>query len=82
MVIVNFKITMGADNSGPEWLRTFAALFDGRAAATFVVLAGIGASLGSRRARSGDGAAKRAARITLAKRALFLTIKAQPGPQR
>lgn len=73
MVIVNFKITMGAEASGPGWLRTFAALFDGRAAATFVVLAGIGASLGSRRARTGgDGADRRAAQITLAKRALFL----------
>lgn len=36
MVIVNFKITMGAEEGGPRWLRTFAALFDGRAAATFV----------------------------------------------
>ncbi|NOX31135.1 MAG: DUF1624 domain-containing protein [Actinobacteria bacterium] len=75
MVMVNFKITMSADNSGPQWLRTFAALFDGRAAATFVVLAGIGASLGSRRARiSNDAAQRRAAQVTLAKRALFLFV--------
>ncbi len=75
MVIVNFKITMGAGDSGPQWLRTFAALFDGRAAATFVVLAGIGASLGSSRARrSDDPAPRRAARITLLKRALFLFV--------
>ena len=45
MVIVNFKITMSAENSGPQWLQGVAALLDGRAAATFVVLAGIGASL-------------------------------------
>jgi len=74
MVFVNFKITMGADG-GSQWLRSFSAMFDGRAAATFVVLAGIGASLGSRRARESDDAGQRhAARITLAKRALFLFV--------
>ncbi len=75
MVIVNFKVTMSAEDSGPQWLRTFAALFDGRAAATFVVLAGVGASLGSSRARnSDDPTLHRAARITLLKRALFLFV--------
>lgn len=75
MVMVNFKITMGADSDGPPWLRAFAALFDGRAAATFVVLAGIGASLGSRRARLGtDPDLRRQARATLAKRAIFLFV--------
>ncbi len=75
MVIVNFKVTMSAEDSGPQWLRTFAALFDGRAAATFVVLAGIGASLGSRRARHNeDPTQQRAAQMTLAKRALFLFV--------
>jgi uncharacterized protein len=73
MVLVNFKVTMSAEDRGPDWLRGAAALFDGRAAATFVVLAGIGASLGSRRARtSGDHTAQHQARVTLAKRALFL----------
>ena len=75
MVLVNFKLAMGAEETGPQWLRTFAALFNGRAAATFVVLAGVGASLGSRRARaSGDQAQQRQARVTLAKRALFLFV--------
>ena len=75
MVIVNYKITMSANNSGPQWLRTFATLFEGRAAATFVVLAGIGASLGSHRARaSNDPALHAAARVTLLKRALFLFV--------
>ncbi len=75
MVIVNFKITMSAENSGPQWLQGVAALLDGRAAATFVVLAGIGASLGSRRAREGtDSVQRRAAQVTLAKRALFLFV--------
>lgn len=75
MVIVNFKVTMSAETNGPQWLRSFAAIFDGRAAATFVVLAGIGASLGSRRQReSGDPASRRSAQWTLTKRALFLFI--------
>ncbi len=75
MVIVNFKVTMSAESSGPQWLRSVAAVFDGRAAATFVILAGIGASLGSRRAREGsDLAEQRKARLTLAKRALFLFV--------
>ncbi len=75
MVIVNFKYTMDAGDNGPQWLRFFAALFDGRAAATFVILAGVGASLGSRRAREGgDLGEQRMARVTLAKRALFLFV--------
>ena len=75
MVIVNFKVTMGAESAGPQWLRTLAAMFDGRAAATFVILAGIGASLGSRRARIGGSAVEqRTAQLTLAKRALFLFV--------
>ncbi|MFV0307328.1 MAG: DUF418 domain-containing protein [Desertimonas sp.] len=73
MVIVNFKLTMGAEEAGPQWLRTVAAVFDGRAAATFVVLAGIGASLGSGRARTNPNAiSRRTAQLTLAKRATFL----------
>ncbi len=75
MVIVNFKVTMSAETNGPQWLRSFAAIFDGRAAATFVVLAGIGASLGSRRQRaSGSPIEQRAAQWTLARRALFLFV--------
>ena len=75
MVIVNYKVTMGATDSGPRWLTGAAAIFDGRAAATFVILAGIGASLGSRRAReSGDPVAQRQARTTLARRAVFLFV--------
>ena len=45
MVIVNFKIVMGAEQNGPEWLVGLVGLLDGRAAATFVVLAGAGISL-------------------------------------
>lgn len=79
MVAVNFKIVMGAGgwgseaSPGPEWLQFLTSLLDGRAAATFVVLAGVGVALGTRRAvESGDPQALAAARKTLWKRAAFL----------
>lgn len=75
MVIVNFELSMGASGSGPDWLGFLTESLQGRAAATFVVLAGVGATLGSARARSGaDRAARRAARFTLVKRGLFLFL--------
>ncbi|WP_167230142.1 DUF418 domain-containing protein [Massilia rubra] len=75
MVIVNFKIVMHASTpDAPWWLAIFDAL-DGRASALFVVLAGIGLSLLSKRAReSGDAAALRAARGGILKRAAFLFV--------
>ena len=51
MVVVNFKTTMGAERLGPEGLIRVLNLLDGRAAALFVVLAGVGISLLSRTAR-------------------------------
>ena len=45
MVVVNFKIAMGAEQNDPAWLVGIVGLIDGRAAATFVVLAGVGLSL-------------------------------------
>jgi len=75
MVIVNFNIVMASGISEPGWLRFLVVSLEGRAAATFVVLAGIGASLGSRRAREeGTLEDRRRAKVTLAKRALFLFI--------
>ncbi|MCP4965821.1 MAG: DUF1624 domain-containing protein [bacterium] len=75
MVIVNFNVVMSGDVVAPPWLDFVVTALEGRAAATFVVLAGIGASLGSRRAREGDDpAAKASARTVLAKRALFLFV--------
>ena len=75
MVVVNFNVVMAGDVSAPGWLRFLVVSLEGRAAATFVVLAGIGASLGSRRQRlSNDSAEQRRSRITLAKRALFLFV--------
>lgn len=50
MVVVNFRLATGADH-GREWLLSLASLFEGRASALFVVLAGIGLSLMTARAR-------------------------------
>ncbi|MCP4154662.1 MAG: DUF418 domain-containing protein [bacterium] len=75
MVLVNFKIVLGAEKNGPDWLIWFAGLFSGRAAATFVILAGVGLTLLSRKAvREGDSAARTQIRIQLWKRSLFLMV--------
>jgi uncharacterized protein len=75
MVVVNFKIVMGAEHNGPAWLVGLVSLLSGRAAATFVILAGIGISLLSRKARiSNDGAQLGRDRNTLLRRALFLVV--------
>lgn len=73
MVIVNFKIVMGAEQNGPDWLVSLVGMLDGRAAATFVVLAGIGVSLASQRGRASDDRRQVAMeRNTLLRRAFFL----------
>lgn len=75
MVVVNFKIVMGAAPNGPLWLSNLAALLEGRAAATFVVLAGVGISLLSRKSReTGDRHAISRTRNSLLKRACFLFV--------
>jgi uncharacterized protein len=73
MIIVNYKIVMGASTNGPPWLLDIVGLLDGRSAATFVVLAGIGISLLSGHPRLPVApAAMVRIRNTLLKRALFL----------
>lgn len=47
MIIVNFKIVMGADH-GNSALMVFSSLFEGRASALFVILAGMGITFLSR----------------------------------
>lgn len=75
MVAINFKYIMGAEDNGPEWFIWFMYLLDGRAAAIFVMLAGVGLSLLSRRARiANDLAGLRKNRKSLLKRAVFLFI--------
>ena len=73
MVVVNFKTVMVAETGVLTWLDSAVGLLDGRAAATFVVLAGAGISQGSQRARtSGDAEQLVQVRTTLLKRAVFL----------
>ena len=73
MVLVNYKAMMGAALRGPDWLTWLSSLVDGRAAALFVVLAGVGISLRSRRARQ-DRAHLPYERASLLKRAAFLFV--------
>ncbi|MGE7688335.1 DUF418 domain-containing protein [Lysinibacillus sp. NPDC097214] len=75
MLIVNFKIIMGAAGNGPDWLIWFTGLFEGRASATFVTLAGIGVALMTRKARNrGDLSSIKENRMKLWKRSAFLFI--------
>ncbi len=74
MLTVNFRSKL-TDTEEPAWLLRLAEQVDGRAAATFVFLAGIGVALLTRKSRqSGDGAAIRADRWLLWRRALFLFV--------
>ncbi|MBA6339403.1 DUF1624 domain-containing protein, partial [Colwellia sp. BRX8-7] len=50
MVIVNFKIAMNAD-TGNQLLMSFTHLFEGRASALFVILAGVGITFMTNKAR-------------------------------
>lgn len=73
MIIVNFKIVFG--ENGLNWAHYFAGIFDGKAAATFVVLAGIGLALMTNSAiKKNDLAKLKIARNRIIKRALFLFI--------
>jgi uncharacterized protein len=73
MIVVHFSLVAAADRSGPAWLAGVLALLDGRAAATFVVLAGVGLTLMSRRAiASGDPMALAEVRKAVVRRGLFL----------
>lgn len=75
MVIVNFKLVMHASNAGPKWLTWSVSLLEGRAAAMFVILAGIGLSLLSTRARHSDSNdQKRQTQVQILKRGLFLFV--------
>ena len=40
MILVNFKMVFGQE--GESWIQPFSSILDGKAAATFVVLAGVG----------------------------------------
>ena len=67
MVFVNFKIVMGAEG-GDDWLSLATGALEGRAAATFVVLAGVGLGLSAAR-----GDISRTVGVTV-RRAIFLLV--------
>lgn len=72
MVIVNFKLAMNAE-TGNALLVSFAELFEGRASALFVILAGVGVTLITDKARgSGDRAWVQRSRLLVIKRGLLL----------
>ena len=74
MVIVNFKIAQEA-SIGSDSLLRFAGVFEGRASALFVVLAGVGVSFLTRRAVSTDEPSLvRHARWSLINRGLLLIV--------
>ena len=73
MIVVHFSLVVAANNESPRWLAVILRFLDGRAAATFVMLAGIGIALITRKAtESGDPARVAVLRKTLVKRGVFL----------
>src|SRR5687767_14262681 len=75
MILVHFSLVMAADSTRPTWLASVNGFLDGRAAATFVVLAGIGLSLLSRRAvASGNSESIRNVSRLFVYRGLFLLV--------
>lgn len=72
MVIVNFKIAMNAE-TGNLFLMYFAGVFEGRASALFVILAGVGVTFLTNKAReSSDRSLVLKNRLSLIKRGLLL----------
>lgn len=73
MMIINFWVTLARDSVGDGFTASLLAPLWGRAAATFVMLAGIGVSLLTREARQSPEKIREKQRLLL-KRALFLFI--------
>jgi uncharacterized membrane protein YeiB len=75
MVLVHFSLVMSFGRMREGWLAHVVEFLDGRAAATFVVLAGVGLTLRSRRAvATDDPEALRAVRATIIRRGVFLLV--------
>lgn len=75
MVVVNFKTTMHATQDHSVWWLSIFNLLDGRASAIFVILAGVGITLRSSKARhSGEIAWLHKERLSLFKRSIFLFV--------
>ena len=75
MLIINYWVLMEDYNPFPPWVDLVMGFIQGRAAATFVVLAGVGLSLLSRRAYlNKDAVTMRAIRHRMWRRAIFLFV--------
>ncbi|WP_336636511.1 DUF418 domain-containing protein [Lysinibacillus fusiformis] len=75
MFIVNFGVVTGSTTNGSTWLMALQHLFEGRASAVFVMLAGIGTALMTRQAReTKDPILLRKNRLTLWKRSFLLFV--------
>ena len=75
MVVVHFALVLATERRSPDWLTTALGFLDGRAAAAFVILAGVGISLMTRSAaKSGDVQAIDHARMVLIRRGLLLLV--------
>lgn len=75
MIIVNYKLAMQAEHSGSKWLQSITDMFEGRASSLFVVLAGIGVSLMTSKARASmNRDLLRQNRSSLFRRAAFLFV--------
>lgn len=73
MIIVNFKVALG--DKGSAWLQSIVQIFEGKAAATFVVLAGVGIALLTNSAyKSQDQNKLSTNRKRIVKRAIFLFV--------
>ncbi|WP_298424584.1 DUF418 domain-containing protein [uncultured Kordia sp.] len=73
MILVNFKMIFGQD--GNYWLQSIVSIFEGKAAALFVILAGIGIAFMTNKAiNTNDEIKLRLARIKIIKRARLLFI--------
>ncbi|MCF6279484.1 MAG: DUF418 domain-containing protein [Flavobacteriaceae bacterium] len=73
MIIVNFKIAFG--DKGSHFFKLFASIFEGKASATFVVLAGVGiAFITNSAVKNNDTVKLKTAQKKIIKRALFLFI--------
>lgn len=73
MLIVNYSVITGAEAKGPSWLIKLTSLIEGRASALFVILAGIGIALMTKRARESNNQEQlQKARQSIWKRALLL----------
>ncbi|MEM7659037.1 MAG: heparan-alpha-glucosaminide N-acetyltransferase domain-containing protein [Bacteroidota bacterium] len=80
MIIVNFKIVIGQE--GASWLEALAGVFNGKAAATFVVLAGVGMALLTNSAIQREDQQKLVQhRNRILKRAAFYLSRALPISQ-